>query len=60
MSKQILVCEDYVSKVCKMVTESLNECAKKTMSSELCELVEITTSNYEEILLKTLFDVKGE
>ena len=49
-----------MSEICDKITDSLNECAEKTLSEELVNLVEITTRNYQELLLKVMFDEEGE
>ena len=60
MFKTVTLCKELMSEICDKITDSLNECAEKTLSEELVNLVEITTRNYQELLLKIMFDEEGE
>lgn len=48
-----------MSEVCDFVGVALNESASEMLSDDLSDLVEITTRNYKELLLKIMFE-EGE
>ena len=60
MSKQILICESYLSDVCDVIGDALDETAKNVLDEEISGLVPITTKNYKTLLMKLLFERKGE
>lgn len=60
MSKHIIICENYLSDVCDVVGEALDDCAKNVLDEEISGLVPITTKNYKNLLLRLLFDEEGE
>lgn len=60
MSKHIIICENYLSDVCDVVGEALDECAKNVLDEDVCGLVSITTQNYKNLLMQLLFEMKGE
>ena len=60
MSKHIIICENYLSDVCDVVGEALNECAKNVLDERVAGIVPITTQNYKNLLMQLLFEMKGE
>lgn len=51
--------EELMSELCDKIGETLNESARKKLSKDLSDLVEITTKHYKELLLKIMFE-EGE
>lgn len=49
------MCEELMSEVCDRIGAALNESASEMLSDDLSDLVEITTRNYKELLLKIMF-----
>lgn len=60
MSKHIIICENYLSDVCDVVGEALDECAKNVLDERVAGIVPITTQNYKTLLMQLLFEMKGE
>lgn len=60
MSKSILITENYLSDVCDVVGEALDECAKNVLDERVAGIVPITTQNYKNLLMQLLFEMKGE
>ena len=48
-----------MSELCDRIGAALNESARELLSDNLSDLVEITTRNYKELLLKIMFE-EGE
>ena len=44
-----------MSELCDRIGAALNESASEILSDDLSDLVEITTRNYKELLLKIMF-----
>lgn len=59
MGRPIYVCEELMSELCDRIGAALNESASEMLSDDLSGLVEITTRNYKELLLKIMFE-EGE
>lgn len=59
MGRPIYVYEELMSELCDRIGAALNESASEMLSDDLSDLVEITTRNYKELLLKIMFE-EGE
>lgn len=55
MSKQILICEEYLKEACEKVEESLNKVADSTLGCGINEVVHSTTKTFKEKLLELCF-----
>lgn len=55
MGRPIYVSEELMSELCDRIGAALNESASEMLSDDLSDLVEITTRNYKELLLKIMF-----
>lgn len=55
MDRPIYVYEELMSELCDRIGAALNESASEMLSDDLSDLVEITTRNYKELLLKIMF-----
>lgn len=55
MGRPIYVYEELMSELCDRIGAALNESASEMLSDDLSDLVEITTRNYKELLLKIMF-----
>ena len=55
MGRPIYVYEERMSELCDRIGAALNESASEMLSDDLSGLVEITTRNYKELLLKIMF-----
>lgn len=60
MNKAILVSKEYMSDVCDVIGEALDDCAKNTLRNEMSGIVTLTVCNYKELLLNLLFEKEGE
>ena len=60
MSKAILISKEYMSDVCDVIGEALDECAKNTLRCNMSGIVTLTVCNYKELLLNLLFEKEGE